>query len=170
MKTGYLFILLLGVNFVSGQVAQAVLGTVDNSDKSTISGFAYPLFVDGETHKSYMVSYAMHPKLKIEWEEFYNTYRTLHRVRNILRAKFNLDEKWHLFTGVEMEREIQPHSAIRPLPPRVGLLGGLGYEVNPGFVLEAGANMQINKSPMGAFGESVVPMPEVYTLKGKIKF
>ncbi|PIB27086.1 hypothetical protein BFP77_13710 [Maribacter sp. 4U21] len=81
-----------------------------------------------------------------------------------------MNKRLYLYSGLEIEAEINKYPHLKQPPPRVGLINGLGYEVNKSFVIEGGSNIQVNNSPMGVFGERDIPMPQVYTLGGKIKF
>lgn len=142
----------------------------DAEPKLTRSTFSYPLFLDDEEHSSFLVRYRLSDKTSAELRTFYDTYRTTNRVRSNFRFKQYLNKKLYLYSGLEIEAEINKYPHLKQQPPRVGLINGLGYEVNKSFVIEGGSNIQVNNSPMGVFGERDIPMPQVYTLGGKIKF
>ena len=49
-------------------------------------------------------------------------------------------------------------------------MAGTGYDVSENFMIELKSNVQLNKSTIGAFGETQIAMPSVYTIGSKWKF
>ncbi len=163
-------LLILSTIGISAQVINSRSNSASIPERLTLSSFAYPIFLDGEQHSSYALEYTFNSKFRIELQGFYDTYRETDRYRNNLRVKYNLNDHWYVFSGGGLEVDTNKYAKKETLPPRYGIMNGIGYEVKNNFLFEAGHNLQINNSPMGAFGESLVPMPKVYTLGGKLKF
>ncbi|MGB3150150.1 MAG: hypothetical protein WBB27_05760 [Maribacter sp.] len=92
------------------------------------------------------------------------------RFRTNLIGKWYGNENLHFFSGLEIEMETNKYQRLKQMPPRIGFFSGVGYDVNSNFMIKAGSNIQINSYPMGTYGEYFIPMPQVYTLGGKIKF
>ena len=138
-----------------------------------LESFGYPVFLGGEQHASFHLTYPFSSTFSAKLNSFYDTYLLSNRFRaNILLKKY-LDENWYLFSGIESEFNFNKYQSIdsqKQSAPRIGILSGIGYEVNRSIQVEAKGNLQINNSSLGPFGEPLVPMPQMYSLKGKIKF
>jgi hypothetical protein len=133
--------------------------------------FTYPLFLDSEVHSSFLLNYRLTDNLQVELQGFYDTYILTNRFRSSLVLKQYLTNKLYLFGGIDLEMEyVKQSSTIPKRPPRLGFINGLGYDINSDFSLEAKSNIGMNQSSMGVYGETFIPMPQVYTLGGKIKF
>ncbi|MFS4493991.1 hypothetical protein [Maribacter sp. 2308TA10-17] len=170
MSKALLVIFLLFAAIMMGQDPPEPSPTVDEP-KLTIDDFAYPRFMDKEEHASFMIRYQLTDNLQIELQSFYDTYLLSNRFRNSLALKRYLSKKLYLFAGVEVEIDFVKESKLLPKrPPRVGIISGMGYDVNRNFTIEAKSNIGLNQTSMGAFGEPFIAMPQVYTLGGKIKF
>ena len=138
-----------------------------------LESFGYPIFFGGEQHSSFHLKYPITNTIRAELNTFYDTYILSDRIRTNIQLKKYLDDNWYLFSGIE--HDIGTHKypdlkIMKPTQPRIGVISGFGYEVNKNFTMEAQSNFQINNAPIGAYGEPLIPMPHVYTLKGKIKF
>jgi hypothetical protein len=169
----YLFILFLF--FCSGVSSQTNgLGKEPKPKEGLkLESFGYPVFLGGEEHGSFHLTYPITSTLTTELNAFYDTYILSNQFRSNILLKNYLDENWYLFSGVEAEYSIKKYPSLesqKEVPPRIGVVSGIGYEVNKNFQVEARSNFQINNSSVGAFGEPLIPMPQVYTLKGKFKF
>ncbi len=139
-----------------------------NTGGPTVENFSYPLFWGGELHRSFKVNYQLTDKLQAELQGFYDTYLFQNRFRASITLKRYLSSKLYVFGGMGIE--MVTSSIIGSGPPRASVIGGLGYDVNKNFILEAKSDIGINKTSMGAFGESLIPTPQLYMVKGKIKF
>lgn len=136
---------------------------------SSITGHSYPLFLNGEKHSAFMVRYGISRATQLELEGFYDTYLMTNRFRTSLVGKVYLDDKLYLFSGLDAEIDIDKYS-MKPKAPRLGVVSGVGYDINGDFMLEAKSNFQLNNSNIGLYGESIIPMPSVFTLGSKFKF
>ena len=141
----------------------------DSLSKFETSGRSYPLFVDGEEHSSFLVSYLNSERLQIDLEGFYDTYMLANRFKTYVAAKYYLNDALYLFSGLDMEMDIDKYGG-KPSAPRVGVVGGMGYEVNEQWMIEARSNIQSNTSKTGLFGESQRATPAVFTFGSKFKF
>ena len=166
-----LFTILITILAVFGLKAQEeILDDSPNRPSLLFNDFAYPRFMNGEEHSSFYLNYQLSPKSQIELQAYFDTYLFSNRFRNSLTFKRYLTDKFYLFAGVEIEAEFVKTNLVMKRPPRVGVISGFGYDVNRNFTMEAKSNIGINQSSMGVFGEAVIPMPQVYTIGGKIKF
>lgn len=155
-----LFILMFKSN---GQV-------IENEPKGSLETFTYPLFLGHEQHSSMTFKYGINESLEVELQGFYDTYLMENRVRSALIFRQYLTKRLHVLFGGEDEIRLQ--NATFPLKnaERFSLISGFGYDVDENFLLEVKSNSQIGKSTIGAFGESLIPTPQLLTLGGKIKF
>ncbi|WP_125224053.1 hypothetical protein [Maribacter algicola] len=138
-----------------------------------LESFGYPIFFGGEQHSSFHLKYPITNTIRAELNTFYDTYILSDRIRTDIQFKKYWDDNWYLFSGMESEFSFNKYPGVeskKQARPRIGVISGLGYEVNKNFTMEAQSNFQINNAPIGAYGEHLIPMPQVYTLKGKIKF
>lgn len=164
----YFFVLILG--FIM-QAQEQAIGTADAEPRVVVEDFSYPLFLNDEQHTSFKINFPISNTMQIELQEFYDTYLLTNRFRSSIALKQYLTEKLYLFAGAEIEIEYTKGPQVKSdRPPRVGIIGGIGYDVNSNFVIEAKSNIGINKTPIGAFGEPFIVTPQVYTLGSKIKF
>lgn len=144
--------------------------SINNGSRLHLEDFSYPQFMNGEVHASFLLNYRLTNKSLVEMQGFYDTYLLADRFRTSLVFKHYLTQNLSVFSGLELELErIKMPQWMEIRPPRLGAIGGLGYDVNSGFSLEAKSNIGINRTSMGAYGYSA-PMPKVFTLAGKIKF
>ncbi len=134
-----------------------------------INTFSYPLFIGEERHSSFSLNYPLSEKLEIIVPGFYDTYIFSNRFRTSVSFKRYLTQKVYASSGIEAEFA-NNKGILPPMPPRIGAIMGLGYDLNPNLLIEGKFNGQLNDSPMGAYGEPLVPTPRVYTLGGKFKF
>lgn len=169
MRIFFTFLFIISTLF--GLKAQEEM-PVDSPNQSNfvINDFAYPRFMNEEEHSSFFLNYQLSRNSQIELQAFYDTYLLSNRFRNSLAFKQYLSDKFYLFAGLEIEAEYVKMNLIQKRPLRIGVISGFGYDVNSNFTMEAKSNIGINKSSMGVFGEPFIPMPQVYTLGGKIKF
>ena len=172
MKLHFFITLLLFCSIGSSQTNGLV-----NEPKPTeglkLESSGYPIFLGGEQHSSFLLSYSITNTMKADLNAFYDTYLLSNRFRANMLFKNYLDQNWYLFSGMEAEYSIKKYPGLesqKEVPPRIGVVSGIGYEVNKNFQVEARGNFQINNSSVGVFGEPLIPMPQVYTLKGKFKF
>ena len=164
------WVLIFLANFVLRAQVEMPDASVDKP-RVSIEDFAYPRFLGKEEHASFLINYQLKDNLEIELQGFYDTYLLSNRFRNSLALKRYLTKKFYLFAGIEVELEfVKEAHILSKRPPRVGVISGFGYDVNSNFSLEAKSNIGVNQTSMGAFGEPFIPMPQVYTLGGKIKF
>ena len=135
----------------------------------SISGHAYPISAIGDVHKSFMVQYGISKSTQFELQGFYDTYLLTERFRSSLIGKVYLNEKLYLLSGVEVEVATEDAGKVA-VPYRLGFVAGSGYDISDNFMIEAKRNVQLNNSNIGAFGETLVKMPAVYTIGSKWKF
>lgn len=132
--------------------------------------FSYPLFFGNEQHKELKLHFGLTKNFKVELQGFYDTYLLENRFRSSIVIKQYLDKKIYGLIGSEVEwrqgRSLVPFSR----PPRHSINGGFGYDIEDFFSLELKGNFALSKDAMGAFGEPFISMPQLYTVKGKIKF
>jgi hypothetical protein len=135
----------------------------------SITGHAYPISAIGDVHKSFMVQYGIFKSTQLELQGFYDTYILSERFRSSLLFKRYLNDRLYLLTGLEVEVATEKKELLEA-PYRLGFVAGTGYDVSENFMIELKSNVQLNKSTIGAFGETQVTMPSVYTIGSKWKF
>jgi len=133
-------------------------------------GLLYPNFGTAQQHSYFSITYDLKPGLHTQLRVFYDTYQISNRVRAEFLLKKYVTDKLYIFSGLQIEGETQVLKGQRFLPPRLGAVGGVGYDVKENITLEAMGNFQLNDSPAGVFGERMIRMPQVYTLASKIRF
>lgn len=169
----YLFIIFLFICSLGSSQTIGLANEPKPTDGLKLESFGYPVFLGGEQHASFRLSYMITNTFSADLSAFYDTYVLSNRFRSNILLKHYLNENWYLFSGMEAEYSIKKYPGLesqKQVPPRIGIVSGIGYEVNKNFKVEARGNFQINSSSVGAFGEPLIPMPQVYTLKGKLKF
>lgn len=134
-----------------------------------ITDHAYPIGATGDIHKSFMMQYGVTNSLKLELKGFYDTYILSERFRSSVLAKVYINEKLYLLSGLETEVATEK-TGVEQTPYRLGFIAGAGYDVSENLIIELKSNVQLNKSNIGAFGETQVTMPSVYTIGSKWKF
>ena len=134
-----------------------------------ITDHAYPTGATGDIHKSFMMQYGITKSLKLELQGFYDTYILSERFRSSLLFKRYLNDRLYLLSGLEVEVATEKDELL-DAPYRLGFVAGTGYDVSENFMIELKSNVQLNKSTIGAFGETQVTMPSVYTIGSKWKF
>ena len=143
---------------------------VESKPEESLEAFSYPLFLGNEQHSNITIKYGLNESLLVELQGFYDTYLLENRVRSSLIFRKYLTKRLHVLFGGEVEIRLQ--NATFPLKnaQRFSLISGFGYDVDDNFLLEVKRNSQMGKSTIGAFGESLIPAPQLFTLGGKIKF
>lgn len=168
-------ILVFGVTFLCffNLIGQTIKEPPHSSNSSVnelyISGHAYPVSAIGEVHKSFTIQYGISRSIQLELQGFYDTYLLTERFRTNFVSKFYLNHKLYLFTGMEVEVATED-AGKAPVPYRLGFVAGAGYDVSENFMLEVRSNVQLNNASIGAFGETKLQMPAVYTIGSKWKF
>lgn len=145
---------------------------VKSEQKSQIEfeDFSYPLFLGGEQHSYFKASYPIANNLEIEFQNNYDTYLLTDRLRTSVSLKQYISDKIYFFGGVEFEFSRDEFFNIWDEKPRNSMNFGIGYNVSENFLIEAKANIQLNETTTGAFGEQLKPMKLFYTLGSKWKF
>ncbi len=145
---------------------------VEPKPESGISfqAFSYPMTVDNQIHASMMLNYNFSEKMRVRLGGYYDTYILENRFRMALDLKRYITKKTYLLLGADLEWR-QGQSLINSKSySRFGLNFGVGHEVQENFLIEAKGNFGMNKNAIGPYGESLVPMQQVYTLGGKLRF
>ena len=167
MRSLRLMLLLLGTAVgLRGQVQ----GIVDRHPKLTMDTTAYPLFLGGEQHSGLRLGYWFSDGLKAEANALYDTYLLESRMRINLLLKPYLTDKLYLGAGAGTEFTVYYDPLATQKPGRWESHTAVGYDLMEHVNLEANAIFLMNKTDKGAFGEAKIHMPQIYTLKGKIKF
>lgn len=135
----------------------------------SVTGHAYPISAIGDVHKSFMVQFGIFKSTQLELQGFYDTYILSERFRSSQLFKRYLNDRLYLLTGLEVEVATEKDELLNA-PYRLGFVAGTGYDVSENFMIELKSNVQLNKSTIGAFGETQIAMPSVYTIGSKWKF
>lgn len=171
MKVVLESVMVLGL-ICANAIAQKIEDPLAANNSSTglsISGNSYPIFLNVEKHGFFKINYGISKQALLELQGFYNTYLLTNRVRTSLTGKVYLNDKLHLFTGLDLELESSKYGRS-PEPYRFGNVMGAGYDINDNFLFEAKSNIQLNNSKMGLYGESLMPMRSVFSMGSKFKF
>jgi len=135
----------------------------------SITGHAYPASAIGDVHKSFMVQYGVSKSFQLELQGFYDTYILSERFRSSVLAKVYMNKRLYLLGGLETGIATE-NAGVAQTPYRLGFIAGAGYDVSENLMIELKSNVQLNKSNIGALGETQVTMPSVYTIGSKWKF
>lgn len=171
MKVLVLSFLFMFVIIANGQTIE------ESSDKKlpssltglSLTGHVYPIGATGDVYKSFMVQYGVTKSMQLELQGFYDTYILSERFRSSLLAKVYLNKKLYLLSGLDVEVATE-NAGFGPVPYRLGYVAGAGYDVTENFMIEIKSSIQLNNTDIGAFGETQVKMPSVYTFGSKLKF
>ncbi len=159
-------------SFLNAQNAPDVLRTIVGNNQANNTDFAYPISMFGEQHSSFSVNYPLSKTFEAELQGFYNTYIgpfSTDRFRVNSRLNWKMAKKLTVFSGLESEFEIDKMGR-KTRKPRIGFVSGVMYDLRENISLESKMNLQLNDSPVGAYGEPLIRMPQVYTVGSKIKF
>lgn len=166
LKCNFLFIIFLfTISKTNGQVQEP-----KQASKLLLDDFSYPLFLGNETHSSLNLSYQLSDNLEVEFQNYYDTYILGNRYRSSLGLKLYVSPKLFIFGGVEAEFKRDKITGQLESNPRISINSGLGYDVKEHFSLRMKSNTSLTKNTFGAFGEQFIPMPQIYSLGGKVKF
>ena len=160
---------LICANVIAQKIEDPPTTNSSSFTSLSIAGNSYPIFLNREEHSSFTINYGISKQALLELQGFYNTYLLTNRVRTSLTGKVYLNDKLHLFSGLDLELEASKYGRP-PQPYRLGSLMGAGYDVNDNLMFEAKSNIQLNNSKMGLYGESLIPMNSAFSLGSKIKF
>lgn len=159
---------LLGFFLVPQVYGQDDIPLSNAPEKSTnelsITGFSYPLFMNGETHSEFSVAYPISEKFDTELQGFYDTYILADVTRFSFRGKYYASEKFYSFAGMAAELERNKTNGT-PSPPRLIILSGVGYDFNNKLNLELKHEMMMDKTKPGLYG-----IPSLFSAHGKFKF
>ncbi|MBU2902841.1 hypothetical protein [Maribacter dokdonensis] len=164
----FLFMFVIVVN------GQAIEEPPEKNQPSSLTGIAvtghvYPVSAIGDVHKSFMVQYGVTKSLQLELQGFYDTYILSERFRSSLMVKYYLNKRLYLLSGLDAEIATE-NSEVGQAPYRLGFVAGMGYDVTENSMLEIKSSIQLNETGIGAFGETQIEMPSVYTIGSKWKF
>ena len=156
---GYLFLFVI---IAFGQTTEETPPTNSLSSLTglSISGHAYLVSAIGDVHKSFMVKYGISKSTQIELQGFYDTYLLTESFRANLVSKVYLNDKFYLFSGMELEPETASYINV-PGPYCLVFIAGTGYDISENFMIEVKSNVELNNSRIGVFGESLIEMPAV---------
>ena len=151
------------------------------TDRLYSDGFVYPTFLFDEQHAWLKLGYEITNSTRFEVQAFYDKYATSEeRLRIPLMVKSYFSSKWYSFAGAEPEYLLGKAHGPRPvsgamqtvkLKPRLDGIGGVGYDVQEDFMLEAKVNHQINNSKLPYKGqESNAGKNSLLTIGGRFKF
>lgn len=143
---------------------------VESKPKESLKAFSYPLFLGHEQHSNITIKYGLNESLLVELQGFYDTYLLENRVRSSLIFRQYLTKRLHVLFGGAAEIRLRNPTFPLKNAQRFSLITGFGYDVDENFLLEVKSNSQMGESTIGAFGESLIPTPQLFTLGGKIKF
>ena len=176
-QTTIIFLTLLLCTHVHSQDSDIEFDVAKPStNRLFIEDFAYPEFFTGEQHSWFKIGYQVADRFLLEIQGFYDTYRAGSRFRMPILAKNYFGKKAYFFSGIEYEfalgqtsNELSPAGdEIPKLKPRLGYIGGVGYDINEDFMIETKTNFQINESKLQTLGQG--QGKNVLTLGSKFKF
>jgi hypothetical protein len=135
----------------------------------SISGHAYPVSLNGDVHKSFIMQYGISKAIQIELQGFYDTYLLTERFRTNLEGKVYLNDKLYLFSGLDVEASTGGYGKVLSAY-RLGFVASADYDVSDNFMIEVMSNVQLNNASNDVFGESLIEMQAIYTIGSKLKF
>lgn len=159
------FFIFLAVCKVNCQVKES-----RTSKKIIFEDFSYALFLENEKHSYFKVGYPLTNNLDLEFQNHFDTYALEDRLKTSIGLKQYISNKIYFFGGIEMEFKKDKMTNQWNARPRSSINGVLGYDVKRNFFIEAKGNIQLNDTNWGPYGELLIPMKEVYSLRGKWKF
>lgn len=122
-----------------------------------------------EQHKELGATLQLDKNLEVDLQLFYDTHLLENRFRTSATVRYQVTKKIYVIGGAELETRLGHGKNASNLPARPSATLGFGYEVSNDFYLEAKGNFALKNNVMGAYGEAF-PMPQIYTLGGKVKF
>ena len=159
------YLILFGVHFYGQEKEIEKDSTKIPKTKLTISDFSYNTFGSWEQHSSFQIKYNIDPSLSLELHGNYDTYILADVFKVPLIAKKYVSKRLHLFSGIEMETQRGVLKSKLWAKPQLKSKNGMGYDLNKNFQLQVEHDLFFNKSKTGIYS-----FPELFSLKGKLKF
>lgn len=133
---------------------------VEEASKWKYDGFSYADFGTGEEHSNFSLLYKVNPKLQVELQGFYDTYRVSDVFDVSFRVKWYPVKKIYLFSG--LGTQVQGLKLGASLPRMSAyMMNGVGYEPTNNISIQAVNDINLNKNS-GSSG--------FLKLKGKYRF
>lgn len=149
----YLFILCL-VLFATTAFSQISTCNVTNdldAEKSfSLNAISYPIGLNGGDYRQLRLSYPILQGLSGQFNFIYDKSISSEIINSSFMFKWYLKEKLYLFAGLENEYETNMFTDGQYII-RSNFNFGVGYDVNPNFLLEFGYHQQINQPTEGLF-------------------
>ena len=161
------WILLLGMtSYLHAQIETPPPGTYIIAKGITLEGFQYPenSFND---FRSLELNFLINEATSTQLEFAYSNFGFRERIRIPLRVKVYLSKKLYVFTGPEVEIELNKEQVTKE-PPRLGWQAGVGYEWQKNLFTEAKVNYQLNTTQIGPYGS--LGRSDTFTLGTRWKF
>lgn len=160
------FVFLFGKQMSAQEQETAVNGVVDKKSKLAIGGFSYYGLSSREQHAYFTINYKVTSNLFIELHGYNDTYLSADVFKMPIRGKLHLTDKFHLFSGVEIEltRNADVHDIIK-VPLQTRFMYGMGYDFDTNFSLEVNHNLNFGTSEYGHYGT-----PNLLYVRGRYRF
>lgn len=118
-----------------------------------VEAFHFPADLSGNLNNRAELRWQADPELSAGIALFQDTYGAFsERVRLEAVLRKSLQKGLYLFTGMSVEREVNPE-ALRP-GTNVGWMGGAGYAPNQSLSVEAGLMFSVTRPQIGSFGSA----------------
>ena len=113
-----------------------------NPSKLSLYSISYPEGLHGQLYKNFRLNYVVSDSFEAQLQAFYDSFGTRSNAKSSAILKVRVTKKSYLFAGPEAEYGTNPVSGESELL-RVNLNLGVGYEVNPDFLLELGYHPEL---------------------------
>ncbi len=133
--------------------------------KAEIEKVSYTDSSDLYQHTSFVISYQIKSNLFVEVQEYYDEYPFANILKKSIIGKKYIADRMYLFLGAETEFISLNSENWIDAKKQVRLLQGLGYDVSPGFSMEAGRNLDFSTKRI-----TPITNPNAFSVKGKLKF
>ncbi|PKV51335.1 hypothetical protein ATE84_3410 [Aquimarina sp. MAR_2010_214] len=140
-------------------------GVVDKKSKLAIGGFSYSGLSSREQHAYFTINYEVNSNLFIELQGYNDTYLSADVFKMPIRGKLHLTNKFHLFSGLEIELTRNVNHDIIKVPLQTKFIYGMGYDFDTNFSLEVNHNLNFGTSEFGYYGT-----PNLLYVRGRYRF
>lgn len=141
--------------FTTKGVSQDVLvdkyGGLNTEKHITLSGIRYAIGINGEHYKQFKIDYSISQKLKVQFGYAYDKSMSSELMKSSFMFKWYLKKNMFFFAGVDRAYESNIFTDGEYIIQN-NFNFGVGYEVNPSFLLEFGYRGRINQSSPGNLG------------------
>lgn len=146
MKKIYLILslILITTSGISQDLLENESSGLTTKKRFSLSAISFPKGMNGEEYRQFGLSYPISQKLTAQVGGIYDKNISSELINSSFMFKWYVKEKLYLFAGLENVYETNIFTDGQYII-RTNFNFGVGYDVNPNFLLELGYHQQINQ-------------------------